>query len=108
MGQEQGKQYYFITVFERLEIDDLGYPDTGCSRCWGFYADKDTAFKAVHENWSDMEETCYEFAVIEEYLEGISYYTGFRQFFRYNKDTDGYVEIDVPVGYEHFCAFSIG
>ena len=102
------QEYYFITVFERLDITDLGWPCVGCERCWGFYTDKNTAFRAVHDNWTDMEETIYEYAVIEEYHEGISNFTGYRQFFRFDRDKDGYVEIDEPEAYKHFCSFAIG
>ena len=102
------QKYYFITVFQRLKVDDLGWPDTGESRCWGFYSDRDTAFRAVHENWTDMEETIYHYAVIEEYREGISQPTLSRQFFEFDVDRGGYVEIDVPEGYEHVCSFAIG
>ena len=107
-NNENRQSYYFITVFEKLEIDERGWPNTGCSQCWGFYIDKDTAYKALHENWSDMEETCYEYAVVEEYHEGISGYTGFRQFFKFDLTKLGYMEIDEPEGYKHFCSFSIG
>lgn len=101
------ESYYFITVFRKLEIDDKGWPDVGGTRCWGFYKDKDTAFQAVHENWTDIEETVYHYAVIEEYYEGICNYTGHRQFFEFNVEKGGYMEIDEPKGYEHFQNFSI-
>lgn len=102
------QKYYFITVFRRLDIDDLGWPETGEQRTWGFYKEKETAFQALHENWTDMEETFYEFALIEEYQEGISNYTGYRQFFKFDKDKGGYFEIDEPPQYEHFSSFAIG
>lgn len=102
------EKFYFITVLERLDVDGDGWTDTGNTRCWGFYKEKDTAFQAVHENWTDMQETIYNYAVIEEYHEGISHPTGFRQFFKYDRDKDGYIEIDEPTEYEHYCCFSIG
>lgn len=102
------QEYYFITVFRRLDIDKLGWPDIGESRCWGFYCDKETAVKALHENWTDMEETIYHYAVLEGYNEGISHMTGYQQFFEFDADKNGYFEIDTPNGYEHFIGFSIG
>lgn len=102
------QKYYFITVFRRLDIDDLGWPETGERRTWGFYKEKETAFQALHENWTDMEETIYKFALVEEYQEGISNYTGYRQFFKFDEKKGGYFEIDEPSQYEHFASFAIG
>lgn len=105
---DERHEYYFITVFERLGIDNDGWTDIGNQRCWGFYADKNTAVDALHENWTDMNETIYGYAVIEGYREGISHYTGYRQFFKYDREKDGYFEIAEPKGYEHYCSFGIG
>jgi len=102
------RTFYFITVFEKLDIDERGFPDTGSQRCWGFYSDKETAFRAVHENWTDLEETIYKYAIIEEYEEGISHLTGYRQWFKFDIEKKGYVEIDEPEGYKHFVGFGIG
>ena len=101
------QMYYFITVFEKLDIDKLGWPETGRRRTWGFYKDKEIAFRALHENWTDMNETIYNFALIEEYEEGIGHYTGNRQFFKYDKEKDGYFELDEPKEYKHFCSFAL-
>ena len=100
--------YYFITVFQKLDIDELGWPDYGSSRCWGFYCNKETALKALHENWTDMEETIYHYAVLEQYQEGISNCLQERQFFKFNIDKSGYFEIDEPKGYKHFVGFAFG
>ena len=104
----ENQKYYFITVFEKLEVSDLGWPETGSQRCWGFYLDKDIAFQAVHENWTDLEETIYGYALIEEYKEGISHLTGYRQWFKFDIEKKGYVEIDEPEGYKHFVGFAFG
>lgn len=100
------EKYYFITVFSRLDLDEKGWTDTGNRRCWGFYKDKDRAFQAVHENLTDLNETIYDYALIEEYEEGISGLTGFRQFFKF--DGKGYVEIEEPKGYGLFSGFALG
>lgn len=106
--ETQNRKFYFITVFEKLEVNDLGWPETGSQRCWGFYLDKDIAFQAVHENWTDLEETIYDYALIEEYEEGISHLTGYRQWFKFDIEKKGYVEIDEPEGYKHFVGFALG
>lgn len=102
------QKYYFITVFEKLELDNLGWSDTGYNRTWGFYTDKEIAFQCVHENWTDLEETIYHYALIEEYTEGIGHWTGYRQWFRFDLEKKGYVEIDEPEGYNHFSCFAFG
>lgn len=100
------KPYYFITVFNRLDLDEKGWPDTGAMRPCGFYSDKDTAYQAISENWTDIWERCYHYGVVEEINEGILNSTGNRQFFKYNSENDMYEEIDEPAGYEHFHGFA--
>ena len=102
------REYFFITVFTRLDVDKLGWPDTGTERTWGFYRNKNTAIKALHENWTDMEETIYHYAVIEGYKEGISNITEYRQFFEFDEEKGGYFEIEEPEGYKHFSGFAFG
>ena len=102
------QEYFFITVFEKIESDELGWPKTGASRCWGFYRNKDTAIQALHENWTDMNETIYDYAVIEGYEEGIANLTGYQQWFKYDREKDGYFEIEKPEASKHFSAWSLG
>ena len=105
----ESQKYYFITVMEKLETSKYGFPENGMTRCWGFYKDKETAFKCLHENWTDLWETCYDYAVIEEYEEGISNCNPFfRQFFKYNREENSYVEIEEPESYKHFNGFAFG
>lgn len=102
------KEYYFITVFEEIETDEFGWPDTECGRCLGFYAEKETALRALHENWTDMNETVYDYAVIEGYTEGISNMTGYEQWFKFDADQDGYFEIEKPKETMHFSGWAFG
>jgi len=106
----EDKVYWFITVFEYAEIDNLGWPKTGTTRCWGFYTNKEDALNTLHNNMTDLWETCYDYAILEPYHEGICGY-GFkedRQFFKYNREKDGYFEIDEPKGFNHIVGFGIG
>ena len=81
------KSYWFITVFDKIEPSDVFYVDFGDSRCWGFYSNRDSALKTLHNNSTDLFEGCYHFAVLEEYYEGISNENmAGRQFFEYDKD----------------------
>ena len=100
---------WFITVFEKVEITELGWPDFGCQRTWGFYSDRETAVDALHENWTDMWETCYHYAVIEKYEEGISGYEfGSRQWFKFDEEREGYFEMEEPKGVKHMGSFALG
>ena len=106
--EQENQEYFFITVFDRFAIDDKGWPDYGYKRCWGFYKDKETALQALHENWTDMWEYSYDYALIEGYKEGISEMTGYRQFFKFDENKGGYFEIDEPEGYGPFAGFAFG
>lgn len=100
---------WFITVFERVELNDKGWADFGCQRTWGFYAERERAVQALHENWTDMWETCYDYAVIEKYDEGISHYDfDNRQWFKFDEEHNGYFEIDEPYGLKHIGSFALG
>ena len=65
--------YYFITVFSKY--DDKGPHNM---RCWGFYNSFEDAHMVVENNITDIWETIYDFAVIEEYHPGISGYNFYR------------------------------
>ena len=106
----EDKVYWFITVFETAETDNFGWPKIGDTRCWGFYTDKEDALNILHSNITDLWESCYNYAVLEPYYEGIC---GIgpkrdRQFFKYNKEENGYVEIDEPDGFNHVIGLGIG
>ena len=101
--------YWFITVIEKIEYNTkYSGLNTGCTRCWGFYTSKDTAIQALHKNKTDMWETIYDYAVLEEYYEGISAPTLRRQFFKFDEEKYGYFEIDEPETVKHTWNFALG
>lgn len=100
---------WFITVFEQVELNDKGWVDFGYQRTWGFYSERERAVQALHENWTDMWETCYDYAVIEKYDEGISHYNfKSRQWFKFDEEHKGYFEIEEPDGVKHVGSFALG
>lgn len=103
----EGNSYYFITMFS-ADCSENGFINFNKSRCWGFYQSKETAIKAVKHNWTDMWETIYDYAVVEEFYEGISAIGEYRQFFKYNIETGRYDEIKTPECFEHYISFGIG
>lgn len=101
---------YFITVFEKVVKEEPGWPYFGASRVWGFYSNRDVAVRALHENWTDMHETVYDYAVIEGYDEGISHAhdPAEAQWFKWDEDRHGYFEIERPEAVVGFGSWSLG
>lgn len=101
---------YVIMTMTKLEQDEkTKFPDFGSSSIVGYYFDKDKAFDAVKENACDINETCYDYALIEEIKEGL-YQPAFsdcRWLFKYDKDRDRYNPMDEPEILKHFCGFTI-
>ena len=104
---EDETSYYFIKVFTRLEQDEHGWPDLGSQTIWGFFDNLEEALSTVHHNITDLWETCYDYAVIENYYQGICNFGEYRQFFKYDKEKDGYFEIEEPDFMKHFCGICL-
>lgn len=99
---------YFITVFEKIEPNDIYFAEFGDQRTWGYYKERSMATQALHENWTNIHEGCYDYAVIEDLDMGISPYCKWRQWFKYDRDKDSYIEIDEPACVQHLCNFAFG
>lgn len=99
---------WFITVFQKFEINEYGFPDYGSMRTWGYYADRETALQALHENRTDMWECYYDYAILEKIGEGIAAEVEYKKYFKYDRDRDGYFEMKAPAYYDHFGNFAIG
>ena len=99
---------WFITVFETHEINELGWPEYGCQRCWGYYSDRDRALQALHENRTDMWETIYDYAVLEKIPEGLIPDPEEVQWFKFDMKRNGYFEISMPEGENAYSSFTIG
>lgn len=99
---------WFVTVVEKMDDRDTTFGDTGDTRTWGFFSNKEDAIDVLHKNVTDMHELYYDYAVIEEYNEGISNDTGERQWFMYDEDRDGYFEIEEPRCVKNICCFALG
>lgn len=99
---------WFVTVVEKMEYVESDWANYGSTRTWGYYSDKEVATQSLHENWTDMRENFWNYAVIEEYEEGICNDTGERQWFKWNEERQGYFEIDEPEGVRQIVCFAIG
>ena len=99
---------WFITVMEKCEPDEQFLANLGDKRTWGYFKDHDTAVQALHENWTDMWEFCYDYAVLEKADEGICPNCGERQWFKFDREHNGYFEIEEPECVKHICNFALG
>ena len=102
------KKIYTIMTMEKLKVDKNDFPKFGNSRIVGWYQYKEDAFKVVKENICDINETIYDYVLIEEIEEGLNNPALNRWFFKYNNDTKTYIQIDEPKKYKHYCGFTIG
>lgn len=94
---------YVIMIMHDINIE-IG------DRIPGYYLDKDVAFKAVKNNWCDIWETCYSYALIEEVEEGLyrPATKGQRWWFKFNLDSKQYEQIEEPECMNNYCGFTIG
>ena len=100
---------WFITVFAKVERGKNGWAEFGSQRTWGFYETKGAAARALHENWTDMWEGLYDYAVLEKFYTGIAHcdYDS-RQWFKFDRERDGYFEIEEPECVKHLGSFALG
>lgn len=99
---------WFITVMEKLEPNEYSFADTGCQRTWGYFNSKAMAVAALHSNCTDMWETIYNYAVLEEIGLGIANICEDRQWFKFDYKRNGYFEIEEPECVKHLCNFALG
>ena len=85
---------YFITGFQKYEIDRFGWPDVGCSRTFGYYRDRDVAIRMVQLNNLDIHEYLYNYAVVEYIPEGLYNIAEERVFFQWNEKTKAFEQIE--------------
>ena len=78
---------------------ELDFPDFGIIESLGFYYEYETAVRALHENWADINECgLFAGAWIEMKFPGLYPYTGKegRQFFKWDNEREGYFEAEEP------------
>lgn len=94
---------YFITCLQYpgTEIVD-GKPRYGAQRTFGFEETYEEAEQDLNENYCDMYECLYSYAVIEKIEEGRFIDKEFKEedqhWFEYDRKKDGFFKIDKPNG----------
>lgn len=110
MSNDTRATIYTITCFQKLEMDDKGRLRTGASRVFGFYTKREDAIQAMHENWCDMFEYLYQYAVVEAMKEGIHCDVDEEIWFQFDENKRGFFEIPKPdcVIKSCLCNFALG
>ena len=96
---------YAIQAIEKLETNELDWPDFGVTNNCGYFRTREAAFNAVEQNAGDMYEDFYKYVIVEEVKEGIFPSSNIQWFFMYNPEEDRYVQIRKPKFLNHFCGF---
>lgn len=99
---------FFITCFEKIETDKLGWLDMGAQRVFGYKETFEQTEKALNENWCDMFECLYLYAVVEEIGPGIHPDVRNRWFFKWDNEKNGFFRMDEPEEFKHYTNISIG
>ena len=93
---------YVISVFEKMDTKasplfqgDKLVADIGCSVVNGWYLKKEDAEHIIKNNITDIWETCYDYAVLEECNEGMYDFGRERTYYKYNTETHKYIEMDI-------------
>lgn len=89
--------HYFVTTMKS---------DGSCPVCVGYNDTFGKVHDALLNNYSDMYETIYEYAVVEEYT--FAKPTGFVQWYKWNDGSNGYIKTDQPEWARGTCCWGIG
>ena len=95
--------YEIIMLEESVKIDKFGWPNYGQSENVGFYYEEETAFKAVKENWCDINDSGkYRAAFVVQKIPGLYPITIVKGYFIYNKKDNNFRQAVLPKEWENF------
>lgn len=93
---------YFITTIQ-LKDGQLGY-----TRCIGYFKTFEKAEYIVLNNVGDIEETIYNYCVIENIPEGVYQYDQNAKWYKFNDLDEVYRPCEKPKELNHLIGFGIG
>lgn len=103
---------YTITVFQKISHNDsIASPhiyDFGDRRCVGWFDCFEEANCAVENNFSDMRDDIYDYAIIEKMEPGILTVDLERVVYKWNEEKHSYEKIATPPELAHASNFGIG
>ncbi|MBQ8218470.1 MAG: hypothetical protein IJZ79_01860 [Bacilli bacterium] len=108
------KAIFVVTVFQKIDheplLDDPSkyLPNFGERRCVGWFDNFQEADYAVINNFSNMHDDFYEYAIIEKIESGILTVDIDRVVYKWNSEKSQYEAIDTPVELSKSSNFGIG
>lgn len=73
----------------------------------GWYSTFEAADEAVRNNYADIWEHAYDYAIIEEVSEGLYNPDADGKFYKYNTEKGIYEPIEPPECTKHYCGYTI-
>ena len=83
----------------------MGWPDVGRMDDVGFYYEKETAIKALHENWCNIQDHCFNAAFLVQHEPGLYPMSSKerRIYFIWDKEKQGFFEQPEPEIFKNFA-----
>lgn len=107
-NEDNRPSMFFITCFEKVGLDKLGWLDTGAERVFGFVRSFREAKDDLNNNNCDMHEYLYNYAIVEEMKPCIHPEVINAWYFKWDEEKNGFFEIEKPKEFDHFCNISLG
>ena len=95
---------YFITCF----CVDESKNECTDSRTFGYFADYNECQTALHENWCDIHEFYYSYAVVEKISSGIHSRPEKVVWFKWDDEKEGFYEAEKPEWANSWYGFALG
>ena len=104
---------FFLTVFGRLEQTGTskrtGVPILGrTSRVWGWFPTFAAAYRIVAGNITDIQECCYEYALVEEIPPGMSPLQTRCWWWRWDTEKDRWLKSERPEDFARTLGLTLG
>lgn len=97
---------YEVLVYSHpWTLDKHNLIDFGAEERVGFYYEKETAIKAIKENWCDLQDHYARAAAVREVKPGLYQYPPFSiyMYFLWNSELEKWEEAEVPEEVRDFC-----
>ena len=97
---------YEVLVYSHpWSLDEHKFIDYGSEERVGFYYEKETAIKAIKENWCDLQDHYARAAAVREVKPGLYQYPPYStyMYFLWNSKLEKWEEAEVPEEVRDFC-----